>query len=177
MNVSRELIRYYFDYAVSDYLDENEDVPSEMIELEEYMPNLQATIMNNHEQLFFALGLKKLLDDECVDVQGFYGYRFPLEDDEIRCIMKYLLGVVSPQEPLDDELIVITEEPIESSRIENGLLHKVDSGQTLETIAVKYGLSLDFIKKANPYWYEHLGYSDSIDVGKTVRLKLADDWH
>jgi hypothetical protein len=177
VRVPRELIKYYFDYAVSDYLDENQDIPSDMSELDEYMPNLKATLMNNHEQLSFALGLKLLLEDPDVDLQEFYGYNFPLEDEEIRAVMDYLLKVVLPNKSIGHESVVITKDSIEDNRIERGLLYKINSEQTLETVAQKCGLTLDFIRKANPYWYETLGYSCPIEVGRTVKLKLADDWH
>lgn len=177
MKVPRALIKYYFDYAVSDYLDENQDVPSDMRELDEHIPNLKATLMNNHEQLSFALGLKKILSDPSTNFQRYYGYSFPLEDEEIRDIMAYLLEVVLPEKSIAQESVVITEESVENDRIERGLLYKVDSEQSLESIAAKCGLTVDFIKEANPYWYETAGCSNPIEIGRTVKLKVADVWH
>lgn len=177
MNIPRELIRYYFDYAISDFLDDNETVPTEWGELDEYIPNLKATLMQNHEQMSFAHGLKKVLSNSHTDFQKYYGYEFPLENDEIKSIMTLLLNVVSPKEILSINSVEITDDSIEDFRIRNGLLHKVVDGQTLKSIASLYDLSLDFVCDANPYWFEKLGSDQPIEAGQTVRLKLADQWH
>lgn len=85
MKAPRALIKSYFDYAVSDYLDENQDTPSDMCELDEYMPNLKATLMNNHEQLSFALDLKKILSDPGTDIiRNIMAITFQLRTKKLR---------------------------------------------------------------------------------------------
>lgn len=177
MRVPRALIKYYFDYVISDYLDENQEVPSDMCELDEYLPNLKALLKSNHEQLSFFWGLKEALKGPDSDLQKYYGYDFPLENEEIRNVMEYLLKVVLPNEIIGDEPVEITEETIENDRIERGVLYKVKSEQTLESIAASCGLNLDVIKLANPYWNDTLGSATPLEVGKTVKLKLSDEWH
>lgn len=91
--------------------------------------------------------------------------------------MAYLLKVVLPEKLIAEESIVITEESVENDRIERGLLYKVDSEQSLKSIAAKCGLTLDFIKEVNTHWYETVGCSKPVEIGRTVKLKMTDDWH
>lgn len=92
-------------------------------------------------------------------------------------MMAYLLKVVLPEKLIAEESIVITEESVENDRIERGLLYKVDSEQSLKSIAAKCGLTLDFIKEVNTHWYETVGCSKPVEIGRTVKLKMTDDWH
>jgi hypothetical protein len=177
VDVSKDLIKYYFDHFISDYLDEHQDVPNDVSELDEYLPNLKSLLMKNHEQIRFALGIKTIINNPETDFQCFYGYNFPLESEEIRDIMIHLLRLVSPKKILKDISVRITNESLEESRINNGLLYKVECNESLKDISDIKGISLDLIKKANPYWVEMLGCHKPIEKGKLVKLTQADVWH
>lgn len=176
MNIPKALIKYYFDYFVSDFADDMESMPESRNELDEYLKNLKLLLMENHEQIDFTLGLKKIVEYRCSDLQEYYGYSFPLEEEEIVWIMKYLIEALAPR-ALPEIDVNLSNDSIEFYRVKNGLLHKVELGQNLEIIAKIHNKTEKFIIEANPYWSKVCGLADPIEAGCLVKLKLADAWH
>ena len=171
IRVPLELIRYYIDYFISEYVDDNGEPPVDLADLDDYLPNLKAHLARNHELVFFISGLYAAVSEDS-NFQKYYGYNFPLENKEIKNIMSLLL-ISLRTEGLDlSEKVVVSTESLDNFRILVGLTYRVLNGDTLNSIANKEKIGIEVIKQSNPFWYEKKGLDGSLEEGEVVRLKV-----